>query len=74
MRGDPGQIKETNMDEKIAVLTDTNSGITPEQAGIDRTRDSHGTDSADQSHPPGCAGDFPLLCPAGRCHQGHLRG
>ena len=32
MRGDPGQIKETNMDEKIAVLTDTNSGITPEQA------------------------------------------
>lgn len=32
MGGDPGQIKETNMDEKIAVLTDTNSGITPEQA------------------------------------------
>lgn len=32
MRGDPGQIKETNMGEKIAVLTDTNSGISPEQA------------------------------------------
>ena len=47
MRSDPGQIKETNMDAQIAVLTDTNSGITPEQAGIDGTRDSHGTDSAD---------------------------
>lgn len=30
--GDPRHKKETNMNEKIAILTDTNSGITPDQA------------------------------------------